>query len=539
MRFIRNHVGKFLCIFLVAGLGAVLFHWTINRVYVPEGNSLQLRYKGPLLFGARKTAKVGHFAQEGEIGILAKLRGPGRHFYCPIWWERTIVKDEVVEPGSVAIVRSALGENPPEGEYLVDGKLGETNFKGILRKVYGPGRYRANPYAYQFKKVTLVRETTTKGGRAQTKYSGWVEIPTGYVGVVTNLTDNPITGAKAGIQENVLPPGIYPINSREQQVDIIEIGYRETTVAVKTKLIDGKLQVDKNGEPIIEDIADGINFPSTDGFDINMDFTAIWGIMPDGASQIIKTFGNVDAVEDKVVLPQVNSICRNKGSQHKAEALLVGKERQKFQTETQNAFKSVLEQKNINLLYGLIRHIYIPQEVRLPIQNAFVANELQLTRDQETETAKEEASYEEAVKIVALESKRVEENTARLVAAAIALGDLTVGDTKAETTELVAAIDKKVADLEAQATVVIGKATAAADKVQREASANKFKLAVEAFGTGEAYNRWVFASGLPDDVKLQLLYAGEGTFWTDLKGFSSTLLGKQEKDRQQERKRQK
>ena len=67
------------------------------------------------------------------------------------------------------------------------------------------------------------------------------------------------------------------------------------------------------------------------------------------------------------------------------------------------------------------------------------------------------------------------------------------------------------------------------------AKAEKFQLAVEAFGSGSAYNQWVFATGLPDDIRLKLLYAGEGTFWTDLKGFSETLLGRQA---QQEREKQ-
>ncbi len=49
-----------------------------------------------------------------------------------------------------------------------------------------------------------------------------------------------------------------------------------------------------------------------------------------------------------------------------------------------------------------------------------------------------------------------------------------------------------------------------------EAKADRFRLAVEAFGTPQAYNNWIFATGLPDDVTLQLLYAGPGTLWTDI-----------------------
>jgi len=91
---------------------------------------------------------------------------------------------------------------------------------------------------------------------------------------------------------------------------------------------------------------------------------------------------------------------------------------------------------------------------------------------------------------------------------------------KARTIKLVAEIARKTAELDAQATVTLGEADASAQQLLEEAKAEKFKLAVGAFGSGPAYNQWVFASGLPTDIKLQLLYAGPGTFWTDLKGFS-------------------
>ncbi len=64
-----------------------------------------------------------------------------------------------------------------------------------------------------------------------------------------------------------------------------------------------------------------------------------------------------------------------------------------------------------------------------------------------------------------------------------------------------------------------------------EAKADKFRLAVQAFGDGDSYNKYIFATGLPEDIRLQTFYAGEGTFWTDLKGFSETILGKSEAER--------
>lgn len=500
---------------LVAG---VWFHWTINRVYVPVGQSLQLRYKGPLVFGnligSSKKAKPGYWAKEGEVGILEKLRGPGRHFYCPVWYERKLVDDVVILPGQVGIVTCKLGDPLPEGQFLVDGDIGDTQYKGILRKTLVPGRYRINPYGYEVKVV----ETVGEQAEIQTKYSGWVSIPTGYVGVVTNLADNPLLDQKAGIQPKVLPPGIYPINSREQQVDIVEIGYRESTVAVtKQRNPDGSLRVDEAGEPLIAEGDDGINFPSSDGFSIHMDFTAIWGLMPDQAAHAIQTFGNVDQVENKVVLPQIESICRNNGSEFSAVQLLVGEDREKFQQGNLDEFQQVLTDKQITLLYGLVRHIYIPKEVRQPIQTAFIADELKLTREQEQETAKAEADMREAEKKVELEAEKVRADTEKQVAEKLADGDKQVGEIGAEGRRLVAAVAKETADLQAQATLKLGQAENDGKKLVEQARAGRFKLAVEAFGTPKAYNTWVFASGLPDDIDLRLLYAGQGTLWTDMK----------------------
>jgi septal ring-binding cell division protein DamX len=129
--------------------------------------------------------------------------------------------------------------------------------------------------------------------------------------------------------------------------------------------------------------------------------------------------------------------------------------------------------------------------------------------------------------MVELEAARVRVETDKLVAEAVAKGQRTAEETRAETIQKAAAIEKKTALLEAQATVLLGEAKAGAKKLVQEASAEKFALAVDAFGSGAAYNQWVFANGLPDNIELNLLYAGAGTFWTDLKGFSETMLGRQ------------
>ncbi|MDZ7616738.1 MAG: SPFH domain-containing protein [Patescibacteria group bacterium] len=505
-----------LLLLMVGALG--VFHWTVNRVYVEPGHSLMLRYKGPLL-GTAEYAQAGQFAQEGQVGVLERLRGPGRHFYCPVWWERVIVPDQVVQPGQVAVVTSKLGDALPPGRFLVDGDLDATRQKGILRKVFGPGRYRVNPYAYEFK----IMETQVESVGDQMKHSGWVNVPTGYVGVVTYLADDPTLGKKAGLQEQVLPPGLYPVNPREQQVDIVEVGYRECSIEVQKRTdARGEIVLDESGEP--SPVAEtGINFPSNDGFEIQMDFSAIWGVMPENATEVVRKFGNIDAIETKVIIPQSESICRNNGSRLGAVELLIGESRQQFQTRVSKEFELVLEDKGVTLLYGLVRHIYIPQEVRLPIQQSFVADELKLTREQERETARTEAQLREEEQKVELEGEKIRVETIKLVANVAAEGEKEAQEIAAETEQMAAAIDRQAAEIDAQKQIQLGEAKAQAEQMQQEARADKFKLAVAAFGTPDAYVKWQFAEGLPTEIDLKLFYAGEGTLWTDLKGITPTL----------------
>lgn len=512
--------------FASLGLAIVLFtlHMLINCVYVYEGHSLMLQYKGPVLFGSSVSATPGHFAQGREAGVLEDLRGPGRHFYCPLWWKWKITPDVVVQPGEVALFTSNMGDAPPNGQFIVDGDISgptRAKFKGVLRKVYGPGRYRVHPYAFEAKIIKTIEERNSNG--KEVKVSGWVDVPTGYVGVVTRLAPDAEGKKKPGVQDEVLPPGLYPVNPREEQVDIVEVGYRESSISVsKIMLPNGQEKVDESGEPEARQ-GTGISFPSNDGFPVQIDFTAIWGILPKHAPNIIKTFGTIDEVERKVIQPQSNSICRNYGSTMGAPELLVGETRQKFQDEVTEELSTVLKTKELSLLYGLVRHIYIPKEVRIPLQKGYMADELKLTRDEEITTKQAEGQLREAEKLVLQEAEKVRAETTKMVAAVMAEGEKEIGSIEAETKQKVAAIDKEIAILEAKKTEAIGKAKAAAEQLLNEAKAQKFELAVKAFGSPDAYNKWQFAEGLPENINLQLFYAGQGTLWTDLKGIQPTI----------------
>ncbi|MGC1723533.1 MAG: hypothetical protein WA746_31520, partial [Isosphaeraceae bacterium] len=68
--------------------------------------------------------------------------------------------------------------------------------------------------------------------------------------------------------------------------------------------------------------------------------------------------------------------------------------------------------------------------------------------------------------------------------------------------------------------------------LSKEAKAQRFQLLVKALGGADAYERYIFAEGLPADLRVGIFYAGPGTLWTDLKGFEQTMLGKLVSDTQ-------
>ncbi len=231
---IGNVLGLVALVYLVGYLG--IWQWTICRIEVPPGQSLLLQYKGPWPFGSVPQAPEGTLAQVDrygrplQVGVLERMPGPGRHFYSPLEFKATLVKDLIIEPGKVGVVVAKFGKPLPSGTYLVDAE----GYRGIRRKVLTPGRYRLNGYAYDVN-VVGVDACVEPATRVRRREKDLTFIPPGYVGVVTNKTNDPRTGQVQGIQKEVLQPGIYFLNPVEKRVDVISVGYTETTLMVETE----------------------------------------------------------------------------------------------------------------------------------------------------------------------------------------------------------------------------------------------------------------------------------------------------------------
>ena len=435
------------------------------RIEVPPGSSLLLRYKGPWPFGSSAQAPEGTLVQTDaaggplQVGILEAMPGPGRHFYSPLEYETQLVKDEVIPPGKLGVWSPRSASRCPRGPTWSTSQ----GYRGILRKVLTPGRYRINTYAFDVK-IVDVDACVEPNTRVKRKADDPTLIPPGYVGVVTNKASDPSPGEDRGIQKQVLQPGIYFLNPEEKRIDIVSIGYSETSLMVEARRRRSRrprrrharsaLAAIDRGDRLGTSTADdpiyapgkGIEFPSNDGFPIHLDYTAIWGILPEQAPDVVRQFGTLKDVEQKVILPQIDSICRLHGSRRGAVDLLVGDTREQFQNETSAELERVLTSKNLSLLFGLTRHIYVPKAVREPIQKAKIADELTKTREQEQLTAKAQADLTEAKAKVVFEEKRTQAETEKMVAEVGAEGEKKAKEIEAMTEKLKAEIDAKTRD---------------------------------------------------------------------------------------------
>ena len=521
-----------------------LWQWGFCRFYV-EPNEM-----------AVITAKVGEdlppgqiLGKKGQQGVQENVLGEGRHFLNPILYERTVLPVTIIPAGKVGVVTSKVGKELPEGEFLA-----ASGQKGIWKNVLGPGKYRLNPFGYTLDILDAI------------------SVPIGYVGVVTSLSgeqapEGKFAGPKQkGILADILQPGLYYVNPREFKVDILEIGVNQVSLlgkggaAVITKAqivtqnramdeLQSKVlmeQKDKRAEYLsgagsrlqqaapaapmaaearVQKPAQGgatfvlnqfVEFPSRDGFEISLDMTVEFELLPENIAWIFRSYGDLPAAVDKIIMPQILSISRLKGSAYGARDFIVGEGREKFQNDLTETLAKTLAEKKIIIHNALIRHVNVPMQILDPIQQASIAQEQDLTNREKQNTAKRLADLNTEISLIAQKREQVAQETEKIKAEIKADQQKQVAEIGAEALKKVAEIDKQTAGVRAEKVTKLGKAEADMVKLVDGERANGYQLRVKAFGDAASYNLWCFATNLNPTVNINILHAGPGTLWTDL-----------------------
>jgi len=460
------------------------WNWVVCRWEVDKGESIQITSK----FG--DTAPSNAYSDgKTQQGVIEQMRGPGRHFINPISQSVIRVPDLVVDPGQIVIVKNKLGKDLPPGRFIAN--PGE---KGTVKQVLTPGTWRINPYGQEVEANELAKV-----------------IKPGYVGVQT-LRE----GDNKGILEEVLTPGIYPINSRERRVDEMEIGYTFWSSWYEEK--PGQITDPKTKqvmEVMVPVDGTGIQFPLKDGKDMFLDITVIWGLFPEEAPRAIREYGSHEMVVSKVIEPQVESICKNLGSNFTTMHFIQSETRLKFQTEFTAELKKMGEEKGLHIKVALVRRFGPDPTIRTTIQETLLAEEEKRTLEVELMRDRKAAELEQSQKMVDVAITDFDSETTKLFEAERELGQKKAAEIKAGADRQVADLENQEATIQAQIIEMMGQAEADVTEASRLADAKSYELQVKAFGGAEIHNKTKFAQALPDDLSVDFQYAGEGTLWTD------------------------
>ena len=549
----------------VAGLWG-MWQWGFCRFYVRPDQM------------AVVTAKTGRslppgqiLAQPGERGIREDVLGEGRHFLNPWLYERRIMPVTVIPPGKVGIVTSKVGEDLPEGEFLA-----ERGQKGIWRNVLGPGKYRMNPVGYQIDVVDAISIPI-----------GYDGVVTSLSGRQTPQNAFAKVGEK-GVRSDVLQPGLYFVNPREYKVDVLEIGVNQVSllgkgggaVITKALLASDNVAMNRLQQNVLQEqqakradyiqseagygmrlgrapasssplssrrdaaqdrkpaapapqempsvsfvLEQFVEFPSRDGFEISLDMTVEFELLPKDVAWLFRTYGDLPAAVDKVIMPQILSVSRLRGSAYGARDFIVGEGREKFQNELTESLASALEGRRIRIHNALIRHVNVPGQILDPIQKASLAQEQDLTNREKQNTARRLAELNTQMSLINQRREQVAQETEKIVAVVKADEEKQVAEIRGDTVRQAAEVEKETAGVHAERVTTLGAADAEVVRLVEGERAKGLQMKVRAFGDPEAYNLWTFASALADDLRINVLHAGPGTLWTDLEKAGLAELG--------------
>ncbi|NLW87374.1 MAG: hypothetical protein GXY38_10920 [Planctomycetes bacterium] len=528
--------------------------WVFCRFYVQPG------------YMAVITAKIGDplpdgqiLAKPGQKGIWLDPLSEGRHFLNPIFYSRQIVPAIHIPAGKVGVVTSKVGQELPSGEFIA-----QDNQKGVWRRVLGPGLYRLNPHGY---KVDVLDA---------------ISIPIGYVGVLTSLSGKHAPeGAFAaadqkGIMGDVLQPGLYYLNPRAYKLDVLEVGLNQVTLAgregsqmiTKGQLATRNRVMDELQQNVLAEqaakredyfnqsyrergqtrpqaqpkqpqaaqphmqqsisvfeLSQVVEFPSRDGFEVLLDMTLEFELQPANVAWTFMKYGDLPAVVDKIILPQILSVSRLKGSSYKAQDFIVGEARERFQNDLKEALVEALDGKRISVHNSLIRHVQLPGDILKPIQEGSVAKEQNLTNIERQNTARKQAELNTNEGLIEQRRQEVLQETEKIVAETAARKDADVAMIGAQTRLQAAELDKQRAAVTAETTRISGQVRADVIRMVDGEKAKGFELKAKALGDGKAMVWLKLAESINSNVSIRILHAGAGTLWTDLKNATMGDLG--------------
>ncbi len=397
---------------------------------------------------------------EGFKGIVLEPIPEGFYWKNPYSWDWVIIDQVEIPQGRLGVVIRQHGIDLDPGQILA----GEGQ-KGIVEVPLRPGRHLVN---------TLVNEVVTFNA---------VEVPAGYVGVVTLLSGvesrNPnrfmVDEGEKGVQPGTLPPGTYYPNPYVQRIDPVDMRAH---------------RFDMEG-------ADAISFPSSDGFVITLVGTIEWYIDAHRIPEVFVKYGDavsdiIMAVVEEVIIPNARAFSRIEGSKHLARDFISGVTRQKFQDAFLEGLKNSCAKQGVIIKSALVRDTLPPQEIANPIRQREIAIRQRDKYAQEKDREIQQKQLSMETTMMDRKTKVKDEEAKVSVSITKAQENQKVLLIEAGRKLDVAKLELKAAEDQASALLEKGRADADVVLFNNKAKAAGLRTAREAFKSGAAYVKYLY-----------------------------------------------
>ena len=478
-------------------------------------------------------SKVGKELPAGEIiapdhgckGVWRDVLGPGLYRLNPEGYTIEIADAINIPAGYVGVVTSQTGTSPKPGEFATIGE------KGVLQDVLQPGLYYINRYAYQVNVIEIGMNQVSmtsgnKGGSVFNAKSRLVSNNTAMKELETN-TLNFQQELRRQNQSQMVQPSVKESFNRVMKQNAkpaskMVRGDAKAKMPMREEAMADMASAGGMGIPAISPeaqifgVSKAVEFPSRDGFKVSLEMTVEFELLPEHISKIYLLYGDLPQVVEKIILPQVLSVSRLKGSSYGAQDFILGEGREKFQNDLREELEKTLATKNIIVHNAIIRTVEIPMDILQPIRAVSLAQEQNLTNISMQETAKKLGELNTETELIEQRRREVIQETEKLVATTAAECKREVETIGAEVKLKVAEIGVKRSELMAKITSLKGETEANVKFLTANESALGEAMLSKALGGGQYLAYMKAVEALNPKITTKVIYAGDGTLWTDL-----------------------
>ncbi|MBQ7649736.1 MAG: hypothetical protein IJS15_02190 [Victivallales bacterium] len=502
------------------------------------------------------TSKVGKELPSGEImapdhdskGVWHDVLGPGLYRLNPEGYSIELADAINIPAGYVGVITSQTGKLPAPGEFA---KIGE---KGVLKDVLQPGLYYINRYAYQVNviEIGMNQVSMTSSDKGASVFNAKTRLNVSNA-AIQELETNTLNFQQELRKQNVAQNSQSSANSVSQTFKRVMSEPRAEAKAKKSRAPRKQMAMDDmamggmgdgmqydyyvgaeasiaskpasalSEEAQIFGVSKTVEFPSRDGFKVSLEMTVEFELLPEWISKIYLVYGDLPQVVEKIIMPQVLSVSRLKGSSYGAQDFIMGEGRENFQRDLRDELVKTLKTKNIIVHNAIIRSVEIPMEILQPLRAVSLAKEQDLTNKAMQETAKKLGELNTETELIEQRRREVSQETEKIVATTAAQCRQEVDTIAAEANLKVAEIGVKRSELIAKTESLKGETEVKARFLTENEKAIGEVMLAKVLGGQGALGALKAAEALGDKIETRVIYAGDGTLWTDLKNAAVPL----------------